>query len=101
MLLQVLSIIILQKESKKAIFRILVQLTQEFLVTLLINRKKGYGIRLNTAYEMNDWSFGTFLNYWKIGDSERNYYADGTTVYGVYEPKNVTTEVGLQVKYRF
>lgn len=64
-------------------------------------QKKGYGIRLNTAYEMNDWSFGTFLNYWKIGDSERNYYADGTTVYGVYEPKNVTTEVGLQVKYRF
>ncbi|MDP3120079.1 MAG: hypothetical protein Q8N01_06665 [Sulfuricurvum sp.] len=64
-------------------------------------QKKGYGLHLNTAYEMKHWSLGTFLNYWKIGDSEINYYVDGATMYGVYEPKNVTTEFGIQVKYRF
>lgn len=64
-------------------------------------QKKGYGLRLSTMYEMNDWSLGAFLNYWNIDDSEINYYTDGATVYGVYEPKNVTTELGLQLKYRF
>lgn len=64
-------------------------------------QKKGYGIRLNTAYEMNHWSLGAFLNYWRIGDSETNYYTDGIFIYGVKEPKNETKEVGLQVKYRF
>lgn len=64
-------------------------------------QKKGYGLRLNTTYEMTHWSLGAFLNYWKIGDSEINYYIDGATLYGIYEPKNVTTELGLQVKYRF
>jgi hypothetical protein len=64
-------------------------------------QKKGYGMRLNTTYEMKHWSLGAFLNYWKIGDSEINYYIDGATLYGIYEPKNVTTELGLQVKYRF
>lgn len=64
-------------------------------------QKKGYGMRLNTAYEMKHWSLGAFLNYWKIGDSETNYYTDGIWIYGLLEPKNVTTELGLQVKYRF
>lgn len=64
-------------------------------------QNKGYGIRLNTAYEMKHWSLGAFLNYWKISDSEINYYIDGVTVYGIYEPKNVTTELGLQLKYHF
>jgi hypothetical protein len=64
-------------------------------------QNKGYGIRLNTAYEMKHWSLGAFLNYWKIGDSERNYYTDGVFIYSVEEPKNVTTELGMQLKYRF
>ena len=64
-------------------------------------QKKGYGVRLNTAYELKNWSFGAFINYWKIQDSETNYYTDGFFLYSLIEPKNETKEVGLQIKYRF
>ncbi|MGZ8547786.1 MAG: hypothetical protein ACXW33_04135 [Sulfuricurvum sp.] len=68
----------------------------------LVNRQKhGYGVRINTAYEKQDWSIGGFLNYWHIGDSEINYYTDGTTIHPAYEPKNDTKEIGLEIKYRF
>lgn len=60
----------------------------------IVNKQnKGYGIRLNTAYEMKHWSLGAFINYWKIEDSEINYY--------FIEPKNETKEIGFQIKYRF
>lgn len=64
-------------------------------------QNKGYGIRFNTAYELENWSFGAFINYWKIQDSEKNYYTDGIFLYSITEPKNETKEVGLQIKYRF
>lgn len=64
-------------------------------------QKKGYGFRINSAYEQQSWSIGAFFNYWKIEDSEVNYYLYGSTLYGVLEPKNTTTEVGVELKYRF
>lgn len=64
-------------------------------------QKKGYGVRINTAYELENWSFGVFLNYWNIQDSEKNYYTDGFFIYSVEEPKNETKEAGIQIKYRF
>lgn len=67
-----------------------------------INKQKhGYGARINTAYEQMNWSIGAFFNYWHIGDSETNYYYDGSDVYSAREPKNDTKEVGLEIKYRF
>lgn len=65
------------------------------------DQNHGYGIRFNTNYEEDSWSVGLFLNYWKIADSEVNYYNDPLFVYSVQEPKNDTKEIGLQVKYRF
>lgn len=62
-------------------------------------QKKGYGFRINSAYEQESWSIGAFFNYWKIEDSEKNYYLGGA-IY-VHEPKNTTTEVGVELKYRF
>ena len=64
-------------------------------------QKKGFGVRANTAYELKNWSFGAFLNYWRIQDSEINYYRDGVVLYGLMEPRNETKEVGIQIKYRF
>lgn len=64
-------------------------------------QKKGYGIRVNTAYEQEHWSIGMFFNYWKIQDSETNYYVAWPWIYSVKEPKNDTKELGLQIKYRF
>lgn len=67
-----------------------------------VNKQKhGYGVRINTAYEHENWSIGGFLNYWHIGDSEINHYVDGADLYIAYEPKNDTKEIGLEIKYRF
>ncbi|MDD5157689.1 hypothetical protein [Sulfurimonas sp.] len=60
-------------------------------------QKSGYGIRASTAYEEKYWSAGLFFNYWKIDDSEINYYG----VWSVMEPRNETKEIGVQLKYRF
>jgi len=67
-----------------------------------VNKQKhGYGVRLNSAYEQKSWSIGAFLNYWHIGDSEINYYYNGSDVYYALEPKNDTKEVGVEIKIRF
>jgi hypothetical protein len=65
------------------------------------DQNDGYGIRFNTNYEEDNWSVGVFINYWKIKDSEVNYYSDPSFIYSLVEPKNDTTEAGLQIKYRF
>jgi len=65
------------------------------------DQNNGYGIRVNTSYEEESWSVGVFLNYWKIEDSEVNYYDDPPVVWSLLEPKNDTIEAGVQVKYRF
>jgi len=65
------------------------------------DQNDGYGIRFSTSYEEESWSVGVFLNYWKIKDSEVNYYSDSSFIYSLVEPKNDTTEAGLQIKYRF
>jgi len=65
------------------------------------DQNDGYGIRFSTSYEEENWSVGVFLNYWKIKDSEVNYYSDSSFIYSLVEPKNDTTEAGLQIKYRF
>lgn len=61
----------------------------------------GYGLRFSTTYEEKSWSVGLFFNYWKLEDSETNYYYDGPLIYSLKEPKNDTKEAGLQIKYRF
>lgn len=63
-----------------------------------VNKQKdGYGARLSVAYEKKYWSAGLFFNYWKIDDSEINYYG----VWSVMEPRNSTKEIGVSLKYRF
>lgn len=66
-------------------------------------QNQGYGLRLGLAYEEKDWSAGIFYNKWNIEDSD---WVD-ITYYGLpsgyvaREPKNTTTETGVQVKYHF
>lgn len=64
-------------------------------------QKKGYGARISSSYERKKWSAGLFFNYWNIADSEINYYVVYPFIIGFMEPKNETTEVGLEIKYRF
>jgi hypothetical protein len=65
------------------------------------DQNDGYGIRFSTNYEEENWSAGIFFNYWKIEDSETNYYIDAPFIYSLVEPKNDTKEIGVQFKYRF
>lgn len=57
------------------------------------NQSKGYGFRLSTAYNKDNWSVGPFYQYWKIKDSDVNH--------GIYEPKNHTSEFGIRLRYKF
>jgi len=59
---------------------------------------KGYGYRLSVMAENGSWAFGPWLHYWNIEDSD--IVPIGLGVRG-FEPKNETTEFGLEVKYRF
>jgi len=65
------------------------------------DQKDGYGLRFSVNHEEENWSAGIFLHYWKIADSEVNYYSDPPLLYSIVEPKNDTKEIGLQIKYRF
>jgi hypothetical protein len=65
------------------------------------SQKKGYGMRLNVAYETAQWSAGIFFHYWDIEDSEPSTYLDPPFIKTAIEPHNTTNEVGVQLKYRF
>lgn len=64
-------------------------------------QKDGYGLRASLDFEMEYLSVGGFINYWKIKDSETNYYQNGSVLYSIVEPYNETTEVGIELKLKF
>lgn len=64
-------------------------------------QRRGYGLRLNVAYETEMWSAGVFYHYWDIADSDIGVYTAPGLVYSGYEPHNITRELGVQVKVRF
>jgi len=65
----------------------------------------GYGIRASMSYEKGNWSFGPWLHYWHIDQSETT--SATVTVLGTtfttlfFEPENETTEMGFRVGYKF
>jgi len=61
-------------------------------------QNSGYGLKLSTAYEEKNWSFGLFFNYWEIEDSEEvEFYPNAYAM----EPKNHTLEYGVDMRIRF
>lgn len=65
-------------------------------------QKNGYGVRLVSSYETVRWSFGLFYQFWSLQDSDRSVLtSSGVGVGALIEPRNTTTEVGAQLKYRF
>ncbi len=66
---------------------------------------RGYGLRLGAMYEMGDWGFGPFVQYWDIADSEVTTQimtdAMGPARVRLLEPKNRTTEYGMRLMFRF
>ncbi len=62
------------------------------------NQNNGYGLRGSVGFEYTgkntDVSIEPFVRYWNIAKSEED-------AYGGYEPKNNTTEIGLDFIFRF
>jgi hypothetical protein len=62
------------------------------------SQEKGYGYRASLFLEKGRISFGPWLHYWKIRDSD---LADIGLGWVGYEPKNWTREIGAELRYRF
>ncbi|MGH8700422.1 MAG: hypothetical protein ACREVR_04490 [Burkholderiales bacterium] len=63
------------------------------------NRQRdGYGYRANLMLENGRWTFGPWLNYWNIKDSDTVPIGLGRAA---LEPANWTREYGVEVRYRF
>ena len=65
------------------------------------SQKKGFGARVNVAYETAEWSAGFFYNYWNIQDSDVSSFTAPPVVFAAIEPHNMTREFGIQFRYRF
>lgn len=68
---------------------------------LNVTQKTGRGARLNLAYETAHWSTSVFFHYWHIDESETGTYANASTVFSTTEARNISRELGIQLKYRF
>lgn len=72
-------------------------------------QNKGYGVKLRLSYATAHWSFGPYLHYWNIADSDwKPLYQFGVPVFdnngnpdGGIEPSNRTTEIGLEFNQPF
>lgn len=69
------------------------------------DQNNGYGVRASIYYEKGKWSFGPWVHYWHIDQSETapaTLTVSGTPVTALFlEPKNETTEIGFRVGYKF
>lgn len=75
---------------------------------LKLNQSKGRGLRseilLEKTFSRYILSIGPYINYWNIKDSDRSFFICkcGANHKGYfYEPKNITKETGVKIKYTF
>lgn len=62
------------------------------------NRQQhGAGYRMQLMFEGRRWSFGPWMHYWDIKDSDIRSFGPG---FGL-EPENWTRETGVELRYRF
>jgi hypothetical protein len=61
-------------------------------------QRRGRGYRAQLMVEGERWTFGPWLNYWNIKDSDIQPIAPGL---GGLEPANWTRESGVELRYRF
>ncbi|MDP3628333.1 MAG: hypothetical protein Q8S12_17250 [Hydrogenophaga sp.] len=72
-----------------------------YVSDLKVTQKKGKGARLSVAYETAHWSTSVFYHHWAIEESEVGTYANATTVFSATEARNISRELGIQIRYRF
>ncbi len=61
-------------------------------------QRHGRGYRVQLMFESRRWSFGPWLDYWDIKDSDVQPIGMGLAG---YEPANWTREAGVELRYRF
>lgn len=72
-----------------------------------INNKQttGYGVNVAVMYKKDDWSFGPYVKYWSISQSETasgTFTSNGIAYRAtVYEPANTTNEYGVKFVYLY
>jgi len=68
-------------------------------------QRHGYGWRLSSMYQFDNWSIGPYLTRWHMNDSDRTTATavrNGVTYQTpLWEPANSTTEYGVKASYRF
>jgi hypothetical protein len=68
-------------------------------------QKKGYGFRgsitLQKKGKIVDVEVGPFIRFWNIKKSESDFVTYGGIVYPFFEPKNMSTEVGVMLGMKF
>ncbi|MBA3814197.1 MAG: autotransporter outer membrane beta-barrel domain-containing protein [Alphaproteobacteria bacterium] len=79
--------------------------------TIHNNQKRGYGLKgdlmLIKKFSHSSFSFGPFINYWNIKDSNIkkvqlvNRSGEIVGEAGIFEPRNNTIEVGIKLNYNF
>lgn len=73
--------------------------------TIENKQKDGYGLRGSVKFQKNFGGTGfaiePFIRYWKIDDSEFEYYSIGASRFRGYEPENESTEFGILFSFVF
>ncbi|MCA3237866.1 MAG: hypothetical protein ACK5RC_14210 [Curvibacter sp.] len=65
-------------------------------------QRRGYGLRMSSSYETDHWSLGFFVHVWRVGASDAARQSLGGTPGAlVEEPRNRTSEAGVQLRLRF
>lgn len=68
-------------------------------------QRNGFGLKVSSMYEKNNWSVGPFLHYWNIEQSDyaiTNVMNDVTTASFFWvEPHNYTAEFGIRLSYKY
>ena len=67
-------------------------------------QRRGYGMRLGVSYQMDQWSVGPFVHFWKIKESDTvsvTRSVVGPVTLRVFEPANKVTEFGVKAVYTF
>lgn len=66
--------------------------------TVTNRQQRGGGYRVQLMLEGRRWTFGPWMHYWKIKDSDIQPIGGG---FGGLEPENWTRESGVELRYRF
>lgn len=64
-------------------------------------QRQGYGLRLSGTYETSSWSFGAYLHYWRVGESDSALRTVGGSSTLMTVASNTSREAGVQLKWRF